>query len=304
MNRSYQRLLILLAAYLAVPLDMALAAPSSQPFVPNGEAADAPAGFVAMCRRDALLCRAGLPGIGMAARAVAIPAADCRSDPQSVRHFFAAAFSSAGSHRSAGLWSDDDMLAQPCAAETSVSSSIASSYAAAPVVGMPLDHMTGLGTAATGASARTFTRYRATKNTLVAVGGNDAAMIRAINKQVNRQVVRVSDSVSKGMDEEWDRPGTHGRPPGDCEDFAIEKRMRLLDAGFPADRMFFAVVYKARFGLHTVLVARLKDGDYVLDSATPDVVRWSNTPYTWLRAQSPNDPMLWTRISASPSAAS
>ncbi|WP_422632294.1 transglutaminase-like cysteine peptidase [Sphingobium sp.] len=286
---------------------MALAAPAPDYFVPNGEVADAPAGFIAMCLRDQLLCRAGISPAGASSRAVAMQVTDCGPGAASLH-----GFSTAPTKRSTELWSENEDRLQPCAlsspatfATSATSAAINSpAYASAPVIGMPLDRSTGLGTAATGAASRSLGRYSTREIAMPANIGDEALMVRAINKQVNRQVVRVSDSVSKGVDEEWDRPGKIGRPPGDCEDFAIEKRMRLIDAGFPPDRMFFAVVYKARFGLHTVLVTRLNDGDYVLDSATPDVVRWSKTPYVWLRAQSPQDPMRWTRIGTPASASS
>lgn len=121
-------------------------------------------------------------------------------------------------------------------------------------------------------------------------------LIRKVNSSVNAHVVQVSDLYSAGVAERWQRPTTGRYMMGDCEDIAIEKRVQLLAAGVPADRLFFAVVYRAGFGLHTILIARLQDGDHVLDSATSRILKWSDVNYVWLRQQSVDDPLRWSSI--------
>jgi predicted transglutaminase-like cysteine proteinase len=123
------------------------------------------------------------------------------------------------------------------------------------------------------------------------------AQARQVNSAVNRAIMQVSDRASRGVDEYWARPTT----AGDCEDLAIEKRMRLMEAGFPTERLFYAVSYLPAYGLHSVLILRLNDGDYVLDSLSPHVLRWSKTRYIWLRQQVPGQPLVWRRV-AQPSA--
>ncbi len=125
---------------------------------------------------------------------------------------------------------------------------------------------------------------------------NPLRTLQRLNREVNRQIVQVSDLNAIGIEERWDRPGRIGRPAGDCEDIAVEKRMRLIEAGFPAERLFYAVVYRPNFGLHTILVARLPSGDHVLDSATPRIVRWHQSRYVWLRIQSVDDSMRWSTV--------
>jgi len=122
------------------------------------------------------------------------------------------------------------------------------------------------------------------------------AMLRSVNSQVNRAVIQRYDSQFAGEAEYWQRPDFDKNGYGDCEDIAIEKRMRLIEGGYPADELFFAVAYVRRFGLHVVLVARLDDGDYVLDSLSPHVVVKSEVRYSWLRVQSPDDPLTWHRV--------
>lgn len=129
------------------------------------------------------------------------------------------------------------------------------------------------------------------------------ALIGKVNRNVNDAVVQVEDINSTGEEDRWNRLGYGWRPAGDCEDIAIEKRMRLMEMGFPADRLFLAVAYKYRAGLHTVLIARLPDGDYVLDSLVRKVRPWSKVTYQWLRVQTPGDPLVWRGLTPAPAAA-
>ncbi|WP_336959800.1 transglutaminase-like cysteine peptidase [Sphingobium aquiterrae] len=121
-------------------------------------------------------------------------------------------------------------------------------------------------------------------------------MAQQVNRQVNRHVRRAMDGHHRNETDHWQRPPARHDPSGDCEDIAIEKRMQLLAAGMPARRMFYAIVYKSNLGLHTVLVVRFEHGDFVLDSITPWILHWRKTRYTWIRQQSPADPMRWARV--------
>lgn len=121
------------------------------------------------------------------------------------------------------------------------------------------------------------------------------ALIKAVNSDVNRHVTQMTDMASMGVDEYWRRlPADH--LIGDCEDIAIEKRVRLTEAGFPADHMFYGVAFVRNMGLHTVLIVRLSDGDYILDSMTPHILRWDEPHYVWLRKQVPGAPLQWQRV--------
>lgn len=124
--------------------------------------------------------------------------------------------------------------------------------------------------------------------------------LRKVNSHVNARVYQRSDFQSYGVAELWTLPGGGSRPSGDCEDLALEKRSLLLQSGyFAPDTLVLAVIYSGRTGLHTVLVARLEDGDYVLDSADRAIVRWDRAGYTWLRQQSRENPLSWLTVERS-----
>jgi predicted transglutaminase-like cysteine proteinase len=110
-------------------------------------------------------------------------------------------------------------------------------------------------------------------------------LLKRINAYVNRHVRQRSDLDVYGLVEYWNRSGTGRAAEGDCEDIAIEKRAALVERGFPAAQLRFAVVYSTASGLHTVLIAATEDGDFVLDSRSAKFRRWNATPYRWLAAQ-------------------
>jgi predicted transglutaminase-like cysteine proteinase len=118
-------------------------------------------------------------------------------------------------------------------------------------------------------------------------------MLRAINHFVNEHVRQASDESTVGKPEVWRRPGTGRRAAGDCEDIAIEKRLRLIAAGFPAHDLFFATGLARGLGMHAVLVARTDRGDVVLDSLSPAISSWAETPYIWVSRQAPGQPDRW-----------
>ncbi|MBN8919918.1 MAG: transglutaminase-like cysteine peptidase, partial [Rhizobiales bacterium] len=49
-----------------------------------------------------------------------------------------------------------------------------------------------------------------------------------------------------------------------------------------------------------VLTVRTRDGDFVLDSLREDIVTVGAARYSWVRAQSPDNPALWSRIRVRP----
>ena len=103
------------------------------------------------------------------------------------------------------------------------------------------------------------------------------AIAKKVNSQVNREIRQVSDQAQFGVKERWTLP-TSGK--GDCEDIALMKLKRLIDAGVAPNRLFMAQVLPRRYDQHVVLVVRTKSGDYVLDNLTSRVKTWRQTGYT------------------------
>jgi predicted transglutaminase-like cysteine proteinase len=118
-------------------------------------------------------------------------------------------------------------------------------------------------------------------------------LLHQINRFVNQHVRQESDEQTVGEPDVWRRPGVDRSAAGDCEDLAIEKRLELIAAGFPAKDLYFAIGLARGYGMHAVLVARTGQGDLVLDSLSPQVRLWSETPYIWVSRQAPGEPDRW-----------
>ncbi len=118
------------------------------------------------------------------------------------------------------------------------------------------------------------------------------AVIRQVNAAVNREISPVTDQELLGRDEVWAYP--KGR--GDCEDFALEKRRRLMQRGFAAGNLLMTVVRKPDGEGHAVLTVRTAQGDFILDNLENSVKLWTKTPYRFLKRQASNNSGRWVTI--------
>jgi predicted transglutaminase-like cysteine proteinase len=80
---------------------------------------------------------------------------------------------------------------------------------------------------------------------------------------------------------------------GDCNDYAVTKRHRLIEAGLPARSLVLAVVKTARGEGHLVLVIKTTGGDFVLDNLNAGIRPWFETNYEWVSRQSSENPRFW-----------
>lgn len=131
------------------------------------------------------------------------------------------------------------------------------------------------------------------------------AMARVVNALINTSITYRSDAQTWNMQERWVLPiRSEGVNYGDCEDYALEKRASLLEAGVPADRMRMATAWSPATGMHAVLILRLEAGDYVLDNTTPHILTVSQTRYEWRLLQTGPSLLEWSVVSTSPTRAS
>lgn len=125
------------------------------------------------------------------------------------------------------------------------------------------------------------------------------ALARKINLDVNREIKPRSDLLNYGKQEYWTLP-TNGY--GDCEDYALLKMKRLIEAGIAPSRLFFATVVANSSEVHTVLVLRAPSGDYILDNLTNRMHTWRGSRYTFLKKQNANNPGRWDTVLLGPRA--
>jgi predicted transglutaminase-like cysteine proteinase len=120
-------------------------------------------------------------------------------------------------------------------------------------------------------------------------------LLKSVNSSVNRSIRPTADRVKNGRSEVWSLP-TDGR--GDCEDYALMKYKRLLEAGFPSENLALSVVLDRKINNHVVLVARTGSGDMVLDNLTNRIKPFRSTGYTFIARQNFGKKSEW-RVSLS-----
>jgi predicted transglutaminase-like cysteine proteinase len=119
------------------------------------------------------------------------------------------------------------------------------------------------------------------------------AQLQRINRAVNLAIEPISDLEQWSTLERWSYPVT-GK--GDCEDYVLEKRRRLIEAGWPRQSLLITVVRDKKGDGHAILTVRTDRGDYVLDNQEPDVKAWMDTGYRFIKRQSEEHPNLWVSL--------
>jgi predicted transglutaminase-like cysteine proteinase len=117
-----------------------------------------------------------------------------------------------------------------------------------------------------------------------------------INNSVNVMVTPRTDMEIWGREEVWSYP----KGVGDCEDYALEKRRRLMNAGVPAGDLLMTVVRQPSGAGHAVLTVRTSGGEFILDNLEQRVLSWAETDYTYLKRQSEQNSGVWVKINDGP----
>lgn len=117
--------------------------------------------------------------------------------------------------------------------------------------------------------------------------------LNQVNAEVNAAVRQVSDAKAWRQEDYWSTPLKDGQAVGDCEDFVLEKRRALIDAGIPAHALNIAVVTTAWGETHAVLLVATHKGEFVLDNLSAWVLPWREAPYRWRQRQVDGEAFNW-----------
>ncbi len=261
----------------------------SMPFMPRGEGVGAPMGYADLCRRDTVTC--GLPNSQLAMLGAGAPGgfAPTSSVGATWQHRFQ-------SPAPAQLAQEDEQDAKLISIQTIEAWTVAEvedfipagqAREAAPIADRVVERAAAEPAAPFGAATiQTVWTTRAERDQL--------KLLNQVNQSVNRDVHKASDLDLYGMPEYWSLPRViDGKKYGDCEDYALEKRRQLLEAGVPESALSLAVAVTARGESHAVLMISLKSGDWVLDNLTPWATPWEDLNYRWVERQVPGT-ALWT----------
>jgi predicted transglutaminase-like cysteine proteinase len=116
--------------------------------------------------------------------------------------------------------------------------------------------------------------------------------LQQVNTSVNTAIAPETDLQLYGKVEYW----TYPVKAGDCEDYVLLKRRILIEHGWPQSTLLITVVRDENNEGHAVLTVRTDRGDLVLDNKQPDIKRWADTPYTFIKQQSERNPLVWISL--------
>ena len=116
--------------------------------------------------------------------------------------------------------------------------------------------------------------------------------LEAVNLAINHEIKPVTDIELYGVADYWTVPARQG----DCEDYVLLKRKRLMALGWPASALLITVVRDERGEGHAVLTARTHQGDFILDNKTDEIRLWHQTPYQFVMRQSYLNPRVWLSL--------
>lgn len=118
------------------------------------------------------------------------------------------------------------------------------------------------------------------------------AKLEQVNSRVNEEIAFVPDWETEGQDDVWTYPRDC---KGDCEDFALEKRRRLIANGFPSASLTIAIAFhEVQFFPHAVLLVETSKGTWVLDNLHNDLMCWDAVPYVYTHRERPDG--QWVRF--------
>jgi predicted transglutaminase-like cysteine proteinase len=111
-------------------------------------------------------------------------------------------------------------------------------------------------------------------------------LLQNVNAQVNRQIKPITDEEHWGVVDRWSFPNDGS---GDCEDYQLLKRQKLVAAGLSRRSLRMTVVIDEKGEGHAVLMARTTRGDLILDNKTDRVMHWHETGYVYVKREGHGD---------------
>jgi predicted transglutaminase-like cysteine proteinase len=116
--------------------------------------------------------------------------------------------------------------------------------------------------------------------------------IISTNLRINREIEPVTDMDHWGQIDRWDM-AEDGK--GDCEEYVLVKRKKLVEAGFPRRALLVTVVIDDENQGHAVLMVRTDRGDFILDNKRNAVLPWQQTGYIYVKRESQHK-VAWTSL--------
>jgi len=116
--------------------------------------------------------------------------------------------------------------------------------------------------------------------------------LNSVNLKANETVEAVMDIDLYNVEEYWTYPGSQG----DCEDFVLLKRKKLMMMGWPSESLLITVLRDENNEGHAVLTVSTDKGDFILDNRRDEILPWAATDYTYYKRQSQVNPWRWVSL--------
>lgn len=114
--------------------------------------------------------------------------------------------------------------------------------------------------------------------------------ISDVNGAVNKGYPERSDQDLHRREDFWKPIDAAG---GDCEDYALRKKLELLVLGVAPEKLRIVTVLDRKMAGHVVLLVQTAQSDMVLDNLTDEILPWRETGYVFLRAEDGKVPGQW-----------
>jgi predicted transglutaminase-like cysteine proteinase len=127
---------------------------------------------------------------------------------------------------------------------------------------------------------------------MIQLTAKDWRALNRVNQQVNSEIKAKTDMDHWGVEDIWDL-AEDGY--GDCEDYQLVKRKRLVEAGYPRRALRMTVVIDEEGAGHAVMMVRTNRGDFILDNKRNAILPWHKTGYTYIKREG-DEGMAWASL--------
>jgi len=104
-------------------------------------------------------------------------------------------------------------------------------------------------------------------------------LLNSVNKAVNLEIKFQYDLDLYGYEEFWSYPTNL---QGDCEDFALEKRKRLVGHSIPRGALRIIIGWhREKYYAHALLSVETNQGTLILDNETDEIMWWYEKPFMY-----------------------
>lgn len=119
---------------------------------------------------------------------------------------------------------------------------------------------------------------------------NSGQKVVAAKKSVMSILTQVNSSVNRAIKPRREKTDTWSISSnyGDCDDYVMTKRHRLIKAGIPSSALRIAMVRTSWGEGHAVLLVKTTAGEFVLDNLRKTIVKRSQSGYNYINVQSGN----------------